>query len=313
MRATVLVATRNRAEHLDRCVDAIERDTSCLDREIVVVDNGSTDRTPQVLAAHDIVALRLAQPGQSRARNLGIRAARGEIIAFTDDDVVVREGWIAALLAPFDDQSVGAVAGRVLPVFPGPLEDWMCGQHLSQAALADYGAADKELTGYELPFGANMAIRASLLKGLPEPFHVRLGHVGNASMGWEEWHLLLGLRRTARIAYAPLAVAEHHVDADRLTWSVFRRNHFLGGMGLARHSRLDGDEEPDLARRVVRAARTLRNARRMRRQNERLPAPTAEQAWAEFSAYVASGQHTEMLLGGLPRVTDWIAARALRG
>ena len=125
VRATVLVATRNRAEHLDRCLSAIEQDMSCADREIIVVDNGSTDRTEEVLAAHDVVALQLRQPGQSRARNLGVAAAGGEIIVFTDDDVTVQHGWTAAILAPFVDQSVGAVGGRVLPVFTGPLEGWI--------------------------------------------------------------------------------------------------------------------------------------------------------------------------------------------
>jgi glycosyltransferase involved in cell wall biosynthesis len=312
VRATVLIATRNRAENLDRCLTAIEQDMSCVDREIVVVDNGSTDRTGEVLAEHQVVALRWVQPGKSRALNLGVRAARGDFILFTDDDVIVHAGWAAALVAPFDDPLVGAVAGRVLPILPGPLDDWMRGPHLDHAALVDYGPVDRELSEYDLPFGANMAIRASLLKAMAEAFHVRLGHLGSGAMGWEEWHLLLGLRRTVRIAYAPDAVVEHHIDAKRLTWSAFRRNYFLGGMGFARHSRLEGTAEPALPRRLIRTARALRDAQRIRKANERRSAPTAEQAGREFNAYAGAGQHLETLLCGLPRITDWIAVRALR-
>jgi glycosyltransferase involved in cell wall biosynthesis len=313
VRATVLVATRDRADSLHRCLASIERDSSCPDREIVVVDNGSSDHTREVLSAHDVVALTCGQPGKSRALNLGVRTARGEIILFTDDDVIVRSGWCAALLEPFANPEVGAAGGRVVPIYPGPLEDWMNGAHLAHAALADLGPDERSLGDYDLPYGANMAIRSSLLAAIPEPFSPRLGHVGKGAMGWEEWHLLLCLRRDSDIVYVPEAVVDHHLEARRLTWPSFRRNYFLGGMGFARHLRLDGEKPPDVARRMARTARLLRRARQIRQANEGRAAPTADDAFLEFDAYAAAGQQVEALLGGLPRVTDWIAARALRG
>jgi glucosyl-dolichyl phosphate glucuronosyltransferase len=312
VRATILVATRNRADQLDRCLTSIERDRSCADREVVVVDNGSTDHTRDVLAGRDIVALYLDEAGNSLARNHGVRAARGEVIVFTDDDVTVQDGWTAAMLAPFDDPEVLAVGGRVIPVVRGPVEGWMQGRLLYSATLVDYGTEDRDLTGFEMPFGANMAIRGDLLEGLAEPFSPRLGHSPKASLGWEEWHLLLGFARVGRIAYASGAVVEHHVESSRLEWAALRRKHFLGGIGVARHLRLDGVPEPGLARRVVRVVRTMRAARRLRRDNVARSAPTSVDAWREFDAYISAGRHVETLVGGrFPRLADAIAARAL--
>jgi glycosyltransferase involved in cell wall biosynthesis len=83
--------------------------------EIIVVDNGSGPETAQVAANFPVRVTREERPGLCRARNRGLREARGEIVAFIDDDVTVDARWLAALAAGFADPTVTGVIGLVLP------------------------------------------------------------------------------------------------------------------------------------------------------------------------------------------------------
>ena len=107
MRATVIVCTQNRADILERCIDAVGRELDGEDDcEIVVVDSASTDTTPMVIerleARWPIVRhQRVAESGLSRARNHGIDAARGDVLFFLDDDAEPLPGWFRAFIRAF--------------------------------------------------------------------------------------------------------------------------------------------------------------------------------------------------------------------
>lgn len=81
--------------------------------ELVAVDNGSTDGTVEELGRFPVRLVECARPGPSAARNEGIAAARGEIILLADSDCIARPGWLAGMLAPFDDPDVVIVGGRI--------------------------------------------------------------------------------------------------------------------------------------------------------------------------------------------------------
>ncbi|HEU5152450.1 MAG TPA: glycosyltransferase family A protein [Iamia sp.] len=119
-RATVVVATRNRSALLPRLVAALEAQEGAPPFEVVIVDDASTDATPSVLAtlaASTPLDLRLERQdvrgGQSAGRDRGWRAARGDLVLFTDDDCVPRPGWVAALAAALDEADL--VQGRTIP------------------------------------------------------------------------------------------------------------------------------------------------------------------------------------------------------
>ena len=128
--ASVVVCTRNRAGSLARTLDSLGLLT--LDEpdrfEVVVVDNGSADATPDVIRAFAgqarfRVTCRLEpRPGLSRARNAGISAARGDVILFTDDDCIVAPDWLAASLAQFAEDRCKVVGGRILLFNPAHLD-----------------------------------------------------------------------------------------------------------------------------------------------------------------------------------------------
>jgi glycosyltransferase involved in cell wall biosynthesis len=83
-------------------------------REIVVVDNGSTDRTRELINAFDVTACVEPRRGASNARNRGVAASHGDVLAFTDADCVATSGWIREVAAAFESAAIGGVAGEIL-------------------------------------------------------------------------------------------------------------------------------------------------------------------------------------------------------
>jgi GT2 family glycosyltransferase len=118
---SVVVATRDRAARLRALLAALDAQTLASERfEVIVVDDGSRDETPEVLAAgHAGGSLRaLTQPesrGPAAARNRGWREAGGDLIAFTDDDCVPAPDWLEALLGASRSRPGAIVQGRTLP------------------------------------------------------------------------------------------------------------------------------------------------------------------------------------------------------
>ena len=111
---SVVVCTYNRARYLARCLDSLEQQKYPY-FEIIVVNGPSTDETEKILKKYVNVSIVNQQKlnGISIARNLGIRAGHGEIIAFIDDDAVADENWIKSLVEGYTDDSVGGVGGLV--------------------------------------------------------------------------------------------------------------------------------------------------------------------------------------------------------
>ncbi|HEX8484903.1 glycosyltransferase family A protein [Sphingomonas sp.] len=114
-RVSVIVPVWNRPDDLRRCLASLAEQT--LPRgayEVIVVDNGSSDSTPDVARAAAVILLEEPQPGSYAARNRGIAAARGEWLAFIDSDCRADRDWLrAALEAGRANPHAGVIAGRV--------------------------------------------------------------------------------------------------------------------------------------------------------------------------------------------------------
>lgn len=116
---SLVLCTRNRAERLRRCLDYIARLKPACGWELVVVDNGSTDGTAELLREYaDKVTFpieTLYQPvsGKSRSLNLAWQVARGDIIAFIDDDCYVAPDYIQRTREIFADKRIGFAGGRI--------------------------------------------------------------------------------------------------------------------------------------------------------------------------------------------------------
>ena len=114
VRTSVVIASRDRPRELLACLRSVQAAISPSD-EIIVVDSASRDSSATSATANSVGAtvLRSELPGSARARNLGVASARGEFIAFTDDDARVDADWIQSAAKRFRDAAVAAVVGPV--------------------------------------------------------------------------------------------------------------------------------------------------------------------------------------------------------
>ncbi len=114
LRVSVVVPARNEQPRIGACLQAlVEQDYPQGAYEVIVVDDGSTDRTAEEAARFGVSVLRQPALGGAAARNLGVAHAQGEVVAFTDADCVPARDWLRELVAPFADPAVGACGGDV--------------------------------------------------------------------------------------------------------------------------------------------------------------------------------------------------------
>lgn len=225
--ASVVVPTAlSRPEQLRRCVARLT-ELDHPDYEIIVVDNRRGGDPVQLAGAR---VVREPRPGISAARNAGLRAARGEIVAFTDDDVEVDRRWLRALGERFAGQpELAAVTGLVVPAqleTPAQIFFEQSGSGLDRgyAALTFEHAGRFRIrrrsledgservhslyqTG-ELGLGSNMAFRADTLRAMGG-FDVALG-VGTPTHGGEDLAMLMELIAAGYpLGYEPGAIVHH--------------------------------------------------------------------------------------------------------
>lgn len=116
---SVVVPVLNGEDSITDCIVSLLRtDYPAERREILIVDNGSTDRTEALIRDQPVRYLREERQGVARARNAGIAASRGQVLAFTDSDCTVTTGWLRQIVATLADPAVGGVAGEVFPFPP---------------------------------------------------------------------------------------------------------------------------------------------------------------------------------------------------
>ncbi|CBN54590.1 MULTISPECIES: glycosyltransferase [Kamptonema] len=205
--------------------------------EYLLVDNKSSDRTPAILTAAATATIIIHSLTENKiqssyaARNTGIRASQGDIIAFTDADCRPQPEWLETLIRPFADRDVGIVAGEVSPL-PGKtiweqhaaIEDTLSQKHTLAHPFCAYGQT------------ANLAVRRQVLEkvGLFRPY---LTTGGDADFCWRI------LRETSyRLEFAEDAIVRHrHRSSFQQLQSQWRRYgesnrylHELHGVDLMR-------------------------------------------------------------------------------
>jgi glycosyltransferase involved in cell wall biosynthesis len=210
---SVVLCTHGRPLHLATALEALARlDPAPL--EVIVVDNApGEDDCEELVAGRGFRYLREDRKGLDNARNAGVRAARGDVVAFTDDDCVPPPGWLRHLGEGFDDPLVAAVTG---PAFPYRLDTPARVRMEHQASLTrglrprvlDWTLISPLHAG-QAGVGANMAIRAALLRAVPEPFPPELD-AGTETMSGGDTYLFARLMTAGhRIAYDPRGYVFH--------------------------------------------------------------------------------------------------------
>ena len=207
-RVTVAVCARNAADTLDACLRSI-RDLDYPDYEVIVVNDGSTDATGAIARAHPGVnVIDTPHGGLSAARNAALRAAAGDVIAYTDADVEVDPAWLTYLIQPFLRSDVAGAGGPNIV----PADDPWMAQCVARSPGGPTHVLVDERTAEHVP-GCNMAYRREALVaigGFDPAYHAAGDDVDVC------WRLQA---RGQRIGFAPSALVWHrHRRSVRAYW-----------------------------------------------------------------------------------------------
>jgi GT2 family glycosyltransferase len=199
MKASIVIPTRNRAARLRACLESLVAQ-DLQDFEVIVVDNASEDETEAVAHKRGLTPfvryLRLSGArGPAVARNVGWRAAQGELVVFTDDDVVARPGWLATLIAAHERDPDAVVQGRT-EIDPR-----------EAPRLGAFGRSQQVTSGPGPWFQTcNIAYPRALLErlgGFDESFTDASGE--DTDLGWR------ALEAGTRVVFEPTAIVWHAV------------------------------------------------------------------------------------------------------
>lgn len=222
--ASIIFATRDRGPQLRRTLAAyLELETRGISWELIVIDNGSQDDTAQILreaaAKLPLVHLFVPESGQNRARNQAMSALHGDLVIFTDDDVLPDAGCLRAYLEAVQRWPDEAIFGaRIDPEFPPQTPAWMQDPQFKFAttAFGRYEPACQEGPVKRHPYGPSFAIRRNALG--EQRFNEHLGPQSGAyAMGGEGDFLRHIASDKYRFIYVPDARVRHVVRPDQIT------------------------------------------------------------------------------------------------
>ncbi|MGC0423035.1 glycosyltransferase family 2 protein [Embleya sp. AB8] len=255
---TVIVCayTMDRWDDLTAALASIRAQDEPPAQTILVADHCHELAARAARAFPDVTVLRnRGRRGLSGARNTGVEGARGDIVAFLDDDAVAEPDWTMRLLDGYADPNVLGVGGRIRPNwdtgrptwFPAEF-DWVVG--CTYRGMPEHAAPVRNL------IGANMSFRRRVLLGIGG-FRTDLGRIGTRPLGGEETELCIraaARHRGGRLGYEPAAVVRHRVPAARCTWRYFRARCWAEGLSKAAVGRHAGTDRALAAERAYLAS-----------------------------------------------------------
>lgn len=228
MHLSIVICTFRRYGDLDRAVAGVLADQTYnpANMELIVVDNTPEPERQSFNLVDRVRVVACNEIGLSNARNKGIASAGGEIIAFIDDDAIVRDGWCGAVLHAFDTLPGAEVCGgKTVPLYSSPSRPvWYYDELSLYLSCIDWGPTTRPISPGEWVVGANMAFRRRVFS--IAQFHPGLGRKGNGSLlSNEELEVFDRIGRT-KVYYVPEMCVDHMIPDERLSVEWFRKRVF---------------------------------------------------------------------------------------
>jgi glycosyltransferase involved in cell wall biosynthesis len=227
--------------------------------ELVVVNNGSSDETDEVLCRHaqrlPLRRLHEPEPGVSHARNTAVAAVRGELLLWTDDDVLVDRNWMAEYVAAARARpEISFFGGTIEPWLETPPPSWLTGAwpRLGDVyAVRDFGEHPVEVDLQSMPYGANYAMRTAVQRRYC--YDTNLGRLKNSLRTGEETAVMRQMLSDGhRGLFLPTARVRHFIPRERLSLE-FVRDWFMGlGQTHAIEAAQAAGLQKATARRIIR-------------------------------------------------------------
>lgn len=179
--------------------------------------------------------------GLSGARNTGVIAARGDVVAFLDDDAQAASSWIETLLGHYRDPAVVGVGGSAEPVWPDRRPEWLP-REFDWVVGCSYVGQPTQVAAVRNFIGCNMSLRRHAFEAVGG-FSYGIGRVGRTPLGCEETELCIRVHQQlpgAQLRYDPAMAVRHRVTEDRARPAYFLRRCYSEGLSKAVVSRLVG-------------------------------------------------------------------------
>lgn len=237
MKVTVIIASYQRPKDLERCLEALEEQARPPD-EVLTVVRESDAETRALLervepgSSLPLRTIRVPVPGIIAARNAGTDAARGDVIAFVDDDAAPHPDWLARIEAHFRaDPEVGGVGGRDWNYHDGRLESgsrevvgkvqWF-GRVIGNHHLGVGGPREVDIIK-----GVNMSYRRTATRGIRFDENLE----GTGAQAADDWAFSLAVKRAGwKIVYDPAVAVDHYIasrsDRDFRPFQMGQRHLF---------------------------------------------------------------------------------------
>jgi GT2 family glycosyltransferase len=241
---TVVVCayTLERWEDIGAALASLRDQTRAADQVILVADHEEELLERARAAFPDVLCLPNEETrGLSGARNTGVRAATGDVVAFLDDDAAAAPDWVARMLEAYADPLVVGVGGHVVPAWQAPRPAWFPDEFLWVVGCS-YRGLPTGRAEIRNPIGANMSFRRDTFRRVGG-FEEAMGRFGKDAAGCEETEFAIRARAadpSTRIVLEPGAECRHNVSPDRVTRQYFRRRCRAEGRSKALVSTLAG-------------------------------------------------------------------------
>ena len=236
--------TEKRWNQLVAAVESAQRQTLAAREIIVVVDHNPAlmDRARSHFA--DVILLENRETGGlAGARNTGIVAAQGEIIAFLDDDAFAQPTWLQMLSAGYQDERVVGVGGVLEPLWPNGRPAWFPDE-FDWVVGCTYRGLPEETGPIRNLIGANMSFRREVFNEVK--FYSGIGHTGTRPFGGSDPDFCIRVNQhwpEKVFLYEPKAHVHHHVDVKRTYWSYFCLRCYNEGLSKALLTRRVGAQK----------------------------------------------------------------------
>jgi glycosyltransferase involved in cell wall biosynthesis len=231
----VCTFSKERATQVLDCLESVKRQTLMPYEIILVLDpNLHLREFYSSRAPSDVSILTANSTGLSEARNAGVQAAQGDIIAFIDDDATADRNWLRNLVDNFHDDKVAGAGGYAKAVWENGRPAWFP-HELDWVVGCSHKGGPSKSCYVRNPFGCNMAFRELVFRKIGF-FRSRIGRIGNALVGSEEAEFSIRLLSTvpsARIVFDPSAIVYHKVPKTRRSFRYLVRRSFYEGVSKA--------------------------------------------------------------------------------
>jgi glycosyltransferase involved in cell wall biosynthesis len=240
VKISAVICTHRRYDCLRKAIESLVNQSFPKEfYEVIIVNNASSSKIKELVDefSHKINVRYMYEPdlGLSQARNRGWKSAKGEYVAYLDDDAVAGKDWLNNIVEVFEKTRIklGCVGGKIEPLWESPRPQWLHKKLEVFLTILDYSGYPQILDDDKNLFGTNIAFPKNILEKL-DGFNTTLGRKGKSLMSGEEALLQERIRTLGyKVFYDPKIFVKHRIHKTRLNKNWFIKRMYYEGISNA--------------------------------------------------------------------------------